>query len=461
MDELFNILSSSARINKSKKKKKVAPPAAASTALVSQPISNDTTSSYSYTEDDSEGGRKSRDLTGKRDRTPAKLDQIHREDVAAFRNRLSIRLSALNRHDLTLSDPITTFDELAQPAWWLNQPQLFSAVKNTLLKNIEMGKWTEPTPIQMQSIPTLLEKRDTLGCAPTGSGKSGAFIIPALFIGSAPQSVFYNTSVAPKSDSVDGGKKKKKKNKHQEKHGDPDTEGGIRTLLLAPSRELAAQLHREVVRLGEGKIHGLKSVLLSKPNTGVVISGKAGGKRGLDVLVSTPLRLVECIRQGIDLSRVRLVVLDEADRLLDVADGGGTKHTNNEKNTDQTNDLKDGSISEDSESSDDSPSSKEEETPQNSKNQADPIQQQQSGSRQTQTFLAQIDAILSHIPTSAIRGLFSATITPPVRSLSESMLRNPVDITIGGGSSGPSANTDIDQKLMFVGREEGKLLAIR
>jgi ATP-dependent RNA helicase DDX52/ROK1 len=170
---------------------------------------------------------------------------------------------------------------------------------------------------------------------------------------------------------------------------------------------------------------------------------------------------VECIRQGIDLSRVRLVVLDEADRLLDVADGGGTKHTNNEKNTDQTNDLKDGSISEDSESSDDSPSSKEEETPQNSKNQADPIQQQQSGSRQTQTFLAQIDAILSHIPTSAIRGLFSATITPPVRSLSESMLRNPVDITIGGGSSGPSANTDIDQKLMFVGREEGKLLAIR
>jgi len=84
---------------------------------------------------------------------------------------------------------------------------------------------------------------------------------------------------------------------------------------------------------------------------------------------------------------------------------------------------KHGSISEDSESIDVSPSSEEEETPQNSKNQADPIQQQQSGSRQIQTFLAQIDAILLHIPTSAIRGLFSATITLPVRSLSESMLQ--------------------------------------
>uniref|UniRef100_A0A7S2ERB2 RNA helicase n=1 Tax=Ditylum brightwellii TaxID=49249 RepID=A0A7S2ERB2_9STRA len=97
-------------------------------------------------------------------------------------------------------------------------------------------------------------------------------------------------------------------------------------------------------------------------------------------------------------------------------------------------------------------------------------QQQQSGSAHAKTFLLQIDTILSSIPPTAIRSLFSATMGPSIRHLSESMLRDPIDITIGsinknhaskGITSGPTANPDIEQSLLFVGKEEGKLLAIR
>ena len=93
----------------------------------------------------------------------------------------------------------------------------------------------------MQTVPTLLNRRDCLGCAATGLGKSGAFLIPTLFLASVPDFVFYNTE-------------KPKGNKNN------SSIGKIRALLLAPSRELAVQLHREVQRLGEGKVHGLKAV---------------------------------------------------------------------------------------------------------------------------------------------------------------------------------------------------------
>ena len=169
-----------------------------------------------------------------------------------------------------------------------------------------------------------------MGCAPTGSGKSGAFLIPALLLSAASDAAFYGTN------GDDGGAStttKKKKKKKGEKKG--DTEGGgsgsrdgsdrtgqIRTLLLAPSRELAVQLHREAERLGEGRPGGLRASLLSKSNMALVASHGAGGKRGLDVLVATPLRLVECLQKGMSLGTVRLVVLDEADRLMDCTDGG-------------------------------------------------------------------------------------------------------------------------------------------
>jgi ATP-dependent RNA helicase DDX52/ROK1 len=409
MDELFTFLSSSARLKKPSKKKRQREQAS--------PPESDENDDNSMAGSDDEPVELSRDRTGKRDMSDEKQKKVHREQIAAFRRSMAIRVA--NKHDPELPDPMPSFSELSPPSWW-SKGDSFRGICTAIQRNIEVGRWKEPTAVQMQAIPTLMAKRDLIGAAPTGSGKSGGFIIPALFLSSAPYNVYYD-SETPASPS---NKKKKKKGK-----GDSGTkqsrEGDIRALVLAPSRELAAQLHREVERLGAGKPGGLSSLLLSKSNAAHAISGTAGGKSGLDVLVSTPLRLVDAIEKGLRLDSVRLVVLDEADRLLDAADG--THGTRGEKK-----------------------SSEEEE-------EAKPA----SGSSQSQTFLVQMDVILSSIPTTAARALFSATVTSTVQSLAESILRNPVDLKIAAPGSYGGANTDIEQELMFVGREEGKLLAMR
>lgn len=377
----------------------------------------------------------SRDRTGKRDMSEEKLAQVHKEQIAAFRRSMAIRVG--NKHDPQLPDPISTFAELGAPSWWsTHDAHNFKDILLPILRNIEHGKWKEPTPIQMQSIPALLERRDLIGAAPTGSGKSGAFIIPALLLSSAPYHIFYPESA---STTPLAKKKKNKKEKHETKSS---SEGEIRALVLAPSRELAAQLHREVERLGFGKPGGLSTLLLSKSNASHLVAGKAGGKNGLDILVSTPLRLVDAIEKGLRLDSMRFVVLDEADRLLDAADGkvsvskkAGGVDGNSEEVT---------SEGDDDEEEDDA----NEEPP-------------KSGSSTSQTFLAQMDVILSAVPSTAVRALFSATVTPTVRSLAESILRNPIDLKIATLGAYGGANTDIEQELMFVGREEGKLLAMR
>jgi len=387
-----------------------------------------------------------------------KIKQIHQEEVAAFRNKLRIYLSKSNRHDVSIPDPITSFGDMVCPSWWsaaaaaaasgtqdsggkVEEDTVFRSLRTTIVRNIENGRWINPTPIQMQSIPSLLERRDVLGCAPTGSGKSGAFIIPSLFLSSVDDSLFYNTTTTAK-DSTNNN----------------NNNGKIRALLLAPSRELASQLHREVERLGVGKFRGLKSALLSKSNAGTLCAASnntttnSNGKssststtgRGLDILVSTPLRLVECLEKGdekgggkkLDLGSVRIVVLDEADRLLDASDGSDAAR-NRHSNDNNNNDTEGGDA-----------------------------QPQQS---RIKTFLAQIDTILSNIPPTATRALFSATIGSSIRSLSESILRNQIDVSIGsqrvkGNNNATAASgisDGISQSLQFVGKEEGKLLAIR
>ena len=402
MEELFNTLSSSARFDKKKKRQRdqddngkvePAPPEAKLSHLTKEKLP-------------------SRDRTGKRDTSAEKQEQVHREQVAAFRRSMGIKIS--NKDDQSVPDPISSFSEMSKPSWWIGdkdeETRFFRNTHRAILRNIELGRWKEPTPVQMQAIPTLMCRRDLIGAAPTGSGKSGAFIIPALFLSSAPENVFYKSaSGSIKSNS-----------------------GSIRVLVIAPSLELAAQLHREVERLGTGKMGGLSAMLLSKTNSAHVIAGSAGGKHGLDALISTPLRLVDSIEKGLKLNSVRLAILDEADRLLDAADG---QNRSNSFGVESTTEIE-------------------------VENKADDGEAPLSASTQTKTFLSQIDTILSEIPVSAVRALFSATVTTTVRSLSESILRNPVDVSVGKvGSAG--ANTDIEQKLTFVSNEHGKLLAIR
>lgn len=423
MEELFTFLSSSARLKKSNKKnnKKRHREEASHHAEADD---NDDNSLASANEETM--AQSSRDRTGKRDTSAEKQKQVHKEQIAAFRRSMSIRVA--NKHDIELPDPMPSFSELTPPSWW-SRGDSFRGISAAIQRNIEAGKWKEPTAIQMQSIPALMAKRDLIGAAPTGSGKSGSFIIPALFLSSAPYDVYYDSATPPSSP------KKKKKNKNAKQAAKSSREGEIRALVLAPSRELAAQLHREVERLGTGKPGGLSALLLNKSNAAHVIAGTAGGKSGLDVMVSTPLRLVDAIEKGLRLDSVRIVILDEADRLLDAADGkqgnrGGGKSSDGEEDGKEAQ-------------------------------QEEAQQPQASGSRQSQTFLVQMDVILSSVPTTAVRALFSATVTPTVRSLAESILRNPIDLKIASAGSYGGANTDIEQELMFVGREEGKLLAMR
>ena len=142
-----------------------------------------------------------------------------------------------------------------------------------------------PTPIQAQSIPHLIEGRDLLGSAQTGTGKTAAFALPIL---------------------------------HRLTHeGNPAPGSGrrIRVLILAPTRELAAQIGESL------RVYGANTPLRQ-----VVIFGGVGQQpqvralqRGVDILIATPGRLVDLMNQGfVDLNFVNTFVLDEADRMLDM-----------------------------------------------------------------------------------------------------------------------------------------------
>ncbi len=156
-------------------------------------------------------------------------------------------------------------------------------LSDALLRALDEIGYQQPTPIQSQSIPHLLSGKDLLGLAQTGTGKTAAFGLPLLqrLAGS----------------------------------GDRPRPGRPRALVLAPTRELALQIHEEIDRFGRhlNLTHG-------------VIFGGVGQRpqidrlrRGLDLLIATPGRLLDLMGQRhVDLGAVEILVLDEADRLLDM-----------------------------------------------------------------------------------------------------------------------------------------------
>ncbi|MEJ2141202.1 MAG: DEAD/DEAH box helicase [Gammaproteobacteria bacterium] len=147
--------------------------------------------------------------------------------------------------------------------------------------------YVTPTPIQTQAIPTILEGRDLMGGAQTGTGKTAGFTLPLL------QRLM--------SANLPSSKNKGKRT--------------IRALVLAPTRELAAQVHDSV--RDYGKYTPLRSAVIFG---GVKISPQIHKlQRGVDVLVATPGRLLDHVSQNtIDLSKLEILVLDEADRMLDM-----------------------------------------------------------------------------------------------------------------------------------------------
>src|SRR5512146_335130 len=150
-----------------------------------------------------------------------------------------------------------------------------------LLQAISDAGYTKPTPIQEQAIPVVAAGRDVLGCAQTGTGKTASFALPMI-------------------DKLAAGRARVRM---------------PRSLIIEPTRELATQV--EVAFEAYGKYHRLTTALL--------IGGESFGDqerkldRGVDVLIATPGRLIDLYERGkILLSDVKILVIDEADRMLDM-----------------------------------------------------------------------------------------------------------------------------------------------
>ena len=152
-----------------------------------------------------------------------------------------------------------------------------------LLHAIADQGYSKPTPVQSQAIPVILEGKDILAGAQTGTGKTAGFALPLL---------------------------QRLSNRSRTK-----VKNSVRALILTPTRELAAQVEESVAAYG--KYLPLKSAVIFG---GVKINPQIGKlRRGIDILVATPGRLLDHVQQRtLDLSRVEILVLDEADRMLDM-----------------------------------------------------------------------------------------------------------------------------------------------
>lgn len=160
-------------------------------------------------------------------------------------------------------------------------------LNNKLVRALDINNYHIPTPIQEAAIPSILEGKDVLASAQTGTGKTIAFALPSL------QRLF---------ESADGSEQKTRRRP-------------IRSLILTPTRELAIQIYENYKRFGNHL--GL--------NTAVIYGGVSQKPqvselaRGVDVLVATPGRLVDLIGQRlVSISQIEILVLDEADRMLDM-----------------------------------------------------------------------------------------------------------------------------------------------
>jgi ATP-dependent RNA helicase RhlE len=166
-------------------------------------------------------------------------------------------------------------------------------LSGSLLRSIKEKGYETPTPIQASTIPIVLSGRDLMGCAQTGTGKTAAFALPML-----------DRIFAKKNDKFNPSRRH-----HHPKYRP------VRAVVLAPTRELAAQILDSFVNYGR--------------NSGLRFAAIYGGvsqnpqvralDKGVDILIATPGRLLDLMNQGfVELSNVAILVLDEADQMLDM-----------------------------------------------------------------------------------------------------------------------------------------------
>ncbi|MEE6471299.1 hypothetical protein FKM82_009234 [Ascaphus truei] len=197
-----------------------------------------------------------------------KLDEMTDRDWRIFREDYSITTKGGK-----IPNPIRS---------WLD-----SSLPPHILEVIDQCGYKEPTPIQRQAIPIGLQNRDIIGVAETGSGKTAAFLIPLL--------VWITT--LPKIDRIE------------------DSDQGPYAIILAPTRELAQQIEEETIKFG--KPLGIRTVAviggISREDQGFRL------RMGCEIVIATPGRLIDVLENRyLVLSRCTYVVLDEADRMIDM-----------------------------------------------------------------------------------------------------------------------------------------------
>ncbi|KAH7914459.1 P-loop containing nucleoside triphosphate hydrolase protein [Hygrophoropsis aurantiaca] len=158
-------------------------------------------------------------------------------------------------------------------------------IPQRLLANLQLNDYKHPTGIQSYGIPILMKSRDLAAISPTGTGKTLSYLLPVMAALESPIS----------SSKSDAGV-------------------GVRAIVLAPTRELAHQIHNECLKLAAGR--KWRIVLFSKATASTLSDRNVRDK--VDIIISTPLRLVASVQEGnLNLNNVRHLILDEADRMLD------------------------------------------------------------------------------------------------------------------------------------------------
>ncbi|XP_024888360.1 ATP-dependent RNA helicase vasa isoform X1 [Temnothorax curvispinosus] len=162
-----------------------------------------------------------------------------------------------------------------------------SGLRTILLENIKKSGYTKPTPVQKYAIPIVMSGRDLMACAQTGSGKTAAFVVPIIHtLLESPRDLIKTTTSC-------------------EPH----------VIIVSPTRELTMQIHQQVKKFSLGSI--LRAELAYGGTSVIHQSNKV--LNGCHILVATPGRLIDFMGRGkIRLSSLRFLVLDEADRMLDM-----------------------------------------------------------------------------------------------------------------------------------------------
>ncbi|XP_065084624.1 probable ATP-dependent RNA helicase DDX52 [Ochlerotatus camptorhynchus] len=279
--------------------------------------------------------------------SPEKRERYNQYKVNRLRNLHQIKVKKGKK---SVADPIEDFRQLAER---------FN-VSNQLIKNIVECGYKAPTPVQMQAIPVLLEGHALHACAPTGSGKTAAFMIPIIH------------------------------------HLKKPMKCGFRALVVCPTRELAKQTQREALRLCEDI--NLRTHVITKVDESTTDYGLESRKH-YDILVTTPNRICFLANHDpplIDLSNIQYIVVDEADKLFEESKNG---------------------------------------------------------------FREQLDLIMNACTNPCkVVAFFSATITKEVTAWASENMTNKVRFSVGVANMAVDL---VEQELLFVGHESGKLLAFR